>query len=456
MESFLSSLFYFIILISILVVIHEFGHFISARLTGMRVDIFSVGMGFRVLGWSKKDGFKFGKLPKDWDSEGSTDYRLSLFPVGGYVKIAGMIDESFDTNFINKEPQPYEFRSKKTWQKAITISAGVILNAALAVAIFGGLKFFNGESLRGTTTIGYVDSASVAANAGLMAGDKVLEVDGKKVDTFEDLLEALAINKLGSNKTVIVERNGEKINLAFDGSKTLDALSKETGLGIYSDNMKIFIRDVVAGAPAEAAGILANDTVLAANGIPLLSHMQFRNIIKTNAGIPITVLLKRGADTMSLQVTPSAEGLIGIEQVESYVGQIQTRNFGLFASIGAGFADTWRALELSYLSIKHVVAGNIPVKQAIGGPIMIAKKASQSAEMGISSFLSFVGLISITLAIINILPFPALDGGHLIFIIIEGIIRREVPVKIKLAIQNVGFFILLALMGLVIVYDIIR
>ncbi len=157
---------YFAITIGVLVFVHEFGHFIAAKLCGMRAEVFAIGFGKRLFGWNKLTGFTFGDLPKDFDGQGHTDYRLSLLPLGGYVKISGMVDESFDTEFADKEPQPYEFRARPTWQKIIVITAGVLMNLLLALVVFGAINFFNGKAITKTTSIGYVIPNSAADSAG--------------------------------------------------------------------------------------------------------------------------------------------------------------------------------------------------------------------------------------------------------------------------------------------------
>ena len=180
---------YFAITIGILVFIHDFGHFAADKLSGMRVDVFALGFGRRLLGCNKKTGFSFGELPKDLDTEGNTDYRISMLPLGGYVKIAGMVDESFDTSFANKEPQPYEFRAKPMGKKIFVITAGVRMNLLLAWFIFWGGNFFQGKPVTNTTTMGFVNPNSSADSLGLETGDKILLINGNEVSNGEEVRE---------------------------------------------------------------------------------------------------------------------------------------------------------------------------------------------------------------------------------------------------------------------------
>ncbi|MGE5804396.1 MAG: M50 family metallopeptidase, partial [Ignavibacteria bacterium] len=190
---------YFAITIGILVFVHEFGHFAAAKLSGMRADVFAIGFGKRLFGWNKITGFTFGELPKDFNGEGNTDYRLSLLPLGGYVKIAGMVDESFDTEFANKEPEPWEFRSKPVHKKIFVITAGVLMNLLLALIIFWGANFFQGKQVIETTAIGYVEPNSTADSLGFKTGDKILSVNNKKVDNWNEFESEFLINSMGKD-----------------------------------------------------------------------------------------------------------------------------------------------------------------------------------------------------------------------------------------------------------------
>ncbi|MGE3801572.1 MAG: site-2 protease family protein, partial [Candidatus Kapaibacterium sp.] len=212
----------FIILIGVLVFIHELGHFLAARWTGMRAEVFAVGMGPRLFGWNRLNGFTFGKLSEEIELGENTDYRISAFPIGGYVKILGMIDESMDTEFATSEPEPWEFRSKNTFQKAFVLSAGVIMNILLAIAIFGGLKFFHGDEVWNTTTIGplsHEGATEIAYEAGLRQGDEVISINGVKVENYQEIREQIYIAQAGEDLTFQVEREGMPMSISIPRSK---------------------------------------------------------------------------------------------------------------------------------------------------------------------------------------------------------------------------------------------
>ena len=453
---FLADIFYFVVVIAILVVIHELGHFLAAKMSGMRADIFSVGMGNRLFGYNKVNGFTWGKLPEDYEHKGQTDYRLSAFPIGGYVKIAGMVDESMDTDYKNSKPQPWEFRSKNTFQKAFVLSAGVLMNFFLAVAIFAGIVFFRGESSFKTTEVGYVSEGSVAEMIGLAPGDDILSVNGHEVTSWNEIIESLTTKDFGKNKTLKVERNGDIKTLKAGGDDLIKNLADQGKVGIDPKNLKTVILSVESVMPAGESGLQAYDTVLALNGQAVNSMREFINIVQSNPEKQINIKYKRDSFTGNSSVTPTSNGKVGVGISHVYSGEMTTVNYGFLTSVSMGFNQTISSIDLFFSSIGQIFKGNLSFKQSVGGPIMIAQKATEHAEQGLISFLSFMALLSISLAIINILPFPALDGGHLVFVVIEGIIRREIPVKIKMGFQQGGIIILLLFMLFVIYIDIMR
>ncbi len=465
--AFLSTLFYFVIVLGVLVVVHEFGHFIAARLSGMRADVFSVGMGQRLFGWNKISGFSFGNIkiktdteyvddPDAIDLDGHTDYRLALFPIGGYVKIAGMVDESFDTNYEGMEPKEYEFRSKNIFQKSIVISAGVIMNFLLSVLLVGGIAFFNGEAEYKTNRIGHVAEQSIAEKAGLHTSDQILEINSKPITTWQELVLGLTTDDLGKEKNIKLVRDGQTISITADGAAILQEMASEKKLGIAPYGMRVVLGEPSSDGAAQKAGFKSNDTVMTLAGNEIFNTNQFLDELQKYKSTPVDIAVKRSDMIETINVTPNENGKIGISIGIAYTGKFSIRNYGLFESVEYGYTKTIDYIDLFFSSIGQIFEGNISLKQSVGGPIMIAKQAGKQAEQGIASFLLFMAMLSTTLAVINILPFPALDGGHLVFIIIEAIIRREVPIKVKMAIQQTGMIALLLFMAVIIYYDVVR
>ncbi|HOK14225.1 MAG TPA: RIP metalloprotease RseP [Candidatus Kapabacteria bacterium] len=452
----LSDIFYFIIVIGILVLIHELGHFIAARLTGMRAEVFSIGMGWRLFGYNKINGFTFGKLLDDIDLQGHTDYRVAAFPIGGYVKIAGMVDESMDADFSSKPPEKYEFRAKNPLQKAFVLSAGVLFNVILAITIFAGIIFFNGEQTMDTTTVGYVKRESVGDLLGLEQGDRIISINNVPVNNWNDVIKILTTEKFGKNRVVEVLRDNEKVTIQADGSQFIRLLSEQKTLGIEPENTRTIVLAAIFDKPAQKAGLKKDDTIYSINSEPIGSVSQFVDILKANPNKNLFVQWKRGNEILGDSIKPDEKGTIGVQIAQIYLGKTSIKEYGFIESLAFGWNQTVSSVNLLFSSIGQIIKGNMSFRESIGGPIMIAKQAGQQAERGIISFLSFVALLSVSLAVLNILPFPALDGGHLIFVIVEAIMRREVPVKVKMAIQQGGLIILLLFMAFVVYNDLMR
>ncbi len=446
----LSTIFYFVITIGILVFIHEFGHFAAARLFGIRADVFALGMGYRLFGYNRVNGFSVGKLDSGVDLNGHTDYRVSAFPIGGYVKIAGMIDESMDTDFLAHDPQPWEFRAKAMWKKAIVLSAGVIMNIVLAIAIFWGLIYSKGKIVHPVTEIGYVAPKSVAQEVGLEQGDKVLSVNGTPVRYWEDIEGLMYAENIGNDIKIDIERNGMNRVISLKASSIAE---NPDNLGLLPAGAVPIVGAVEKGQPAEGIGLQPRDTILSVNGTTV-TYASLPMIVRENASKQIVLRWKRGEKLMESEVTPTAAGKIGISLYPAYQGPVDHMHYTLFEAFPASVVDVARTSVFLVKSLWQIAAGKVSFSKSVGGPVKIAQMANQAAEEGESSFLTFIALLSLSLAFINILPFPALDGGHLLFVTYEGIFRREIPTKVKIALQQAGFFLLLAFMAVVLYNDI--
>lgn len=444
---------YFVITIAILVFIHEFGHFAAAKLCKMRADVFAIGFGKRLFGWNKINGFTFGDLEKDFDTQGNTDYRLCLIPLGGYVKIAGMVDESFDTEFANEEPKPYEFRSKPTYQKLFVITAGVMMNLTLTIAIFWGINFFRGDQVMKTTTIGKLAHDGKAAVIGFQSEDKILSINGEIVDNWDEVLNNVFVENINKDKVVTVERNNQQVEITIPAEKIKSATEEVPFL--QPANTKPAIIDVMKNSPAEDAGIKPYDLFLSLNNVPLNSRDKAIEIISSNPDVEMPLVILRDVDTVFTKIKPAMDGKIGVSIGDSYTGPVEFKSYGFFESATLSFGQVYSYTTLTVSMLGNVIKGDIEFKNAFGGPVKIAKYAAQSADNGIISFLFFLAMLSLSLAIINILPFPVLDGGHFVIILIEGLLKKELPVKIKIGIQNAGFVLLLLLMAFIIYNDII-
>ncbi len=452
-ESFFGSLLYFIITIFVIVTAHEFGHFISGRIFGMRVPVFSIGYGRRLIGFNKINGITIGPLNAETESKltDNTDYRISLVPAGGYARIEGMIDET-QKEELPEEVKPWEFRAKPWWQKSIVISAGVIMNVLLAWGIYSGRNLVYGAEGWATTTVGYVAPGSISAAKGIQPGDKILSVDQKHVATWQDIEQELG-RHLGQAFSIQMEHDGKPYSVVVSSAAAGDVKNAEQMFGLEPVGLAPVMDSVIAGDPAAIAGMMKDDSVIAVNGTKVALPDTFIAEVSSHAMKPIAIEVSRhGVDT-TLTITPNAAGKIGV-LVRDFNGPTVTIHYGLIEAAGLGWTNLWTVLRLNVYGIAQVIAGKMPASQAFAGPVKIAAYASKFAAGGIDSFLFFMGLLSISLALINILPIPALDGGHLLIILIEAAIGHELSQKFKVNFQRVGIALILFLLIFMTINDI--
>jgi regulator of sigma E protease len=435
---FLDSVFYFVVTLGVLIFVHELGHFLAAKFCGMRVDRFSIGFPPRA----------FGKVI------GETDYCVSWIPIGGYVKIAGMVDETMDIDFLEKPPEPWEFRAHPLWQRMIVISAGVIMNLVLALGIFWAVLYSTGKDLWKTTTIGYVVEGSPAAEAGLREGDEIVSVNTKQVTTWRSLLDETYLQSMNRDVVLSVLRNGQPVQVHM--ARNSIAGPGQSGLGVVPAHTDIVVSTVTPGKPADKLGLKPLDVLIAINGIPLRYDQRVRELVKQSAGKEITVDWRRGNEHLHGTTVPTDDGLIGISYGAQYTGPVIHTQYSILEALPAGSIYMVNVTGVFLQQMWLIITGKTALTQSVGGPIKIAQMAAQSSEMGFLTYLHFMALLSINLAFLNIFPFPALDGGHLMFLVYEGIFRREVPVKVKIGLQKFGIAVLLAFMAFVVLNDIIH
>jgi len=415
-----------VILLGILILVHELGHFILAKLVGIRVERFSLGFPPRLFG---------RKL-------GETDYCISLVPLGGYVKMSGMIDESMDKDSIKGEP--WEFMSKPIYQRFMVIVAGPAMNILLAILIFSAITYFSGlrESLG--VAVGKVSSATVAEVTGLQPGDNLLMINQQPVKTWNDV--AKLVKKPGMI-TVTFARNGKTLSSSF--------------ASVYLDSVKHSWPPIVGSLqrdfPGMKAGLKEGDRIVAIDGRPIRTWDDLTEIVHASPDKKLTVEWERNGELMKAEIVPKREkfqgqeiGLIGIGNA------VLEKPVGLFQSVAHGASYTWWIVGQIGYSVKMIINGEQPFKEAFAGPIMIAKLAKDSAAEGESNFIAFMAFLSLNLGLLNLLPVPVLDGGHLVFLAIEAIIRRPISPKVKLVIQQIGMALIIALMLFVIINDIKR
>lgn len=413
--------------LSLLVVIHEFGHFMFARMFGIRVEKFYL---FFNLWFSI---FKFRK--------GDTEYGMGWIPFGGYVKISGMIDESMDKEQMKQPPKPYEFRSKPAWQRLLVMVGGVLMNVILAIVIYIGVSMYWGDSYISAKDVkaGFAFS-DTAREIGFRNGDRVVSIGGQEVDDFAKILPSIVLDDASY---VDVERDGELVRLPIDDEYIPRLLNDKRFIEL---RFPLVVNAVIPDLPAALAGVQAGDSLIALNGQPVKYFDEFRQIVAANKGNALAMSLIRGSDTVVSNVTVDENGLIGIESSADYSKYypIRTKDYGLAEAIPVGFTRTFDGLNNYIKQVKLIFSPETEAYKSVGGFITIGKFFPSQWDW--LSFWQITAFLSIILAIMNILPIPALDGGHVLFLLYEMVARRAPSEKFMEYAQMSGMMILLALL----------
>jgi len=420
--------------LAILVVIHEFGHFIAARAFGIRVEkfyLFFDAWGFKLFKFKYKD----------------TEYGIGWLPFGGYVKISGMIDESMDKEAMKKPPQPWEFRSKPAWQRLIVMLAGVVMNLILGVLIFAFWLFTYEGSYLSNTQVNQdgIYAYETGRNLGFMDGDKIISIDGKEIERFKDVTNPSVL--FGAE--FVVERDGKSVEIIIPDT-LFKKLSKERRFIDNSNFGPITIDSVLPNTIASEANLRKSDRIISINGEPANSYGFFREQMVKNKSNEINLQLIRGNDTLSKNIKTDSTALLGILIGLPYSPEEYT--FG--KAMKYGYQDAIMMLMVNAKGMGRVVSGKEKATESLSGPIGIANIYGGKWEW--SRFWYITGLLSLILAFMNILPIPALDGGHVIFLLVEIVTRRKPSDKFLEYAQVVGMVILLALMVFVIGLDLLK
>lgn len=431
-----------ILSLSILVVLHEFGHFLPARLFNTKVEKFYLFFD----PWFSL--FKFKK--------GDTEYGIGWLPLGGYVKIAGMIDESFDKEQMNQEPKEWEFRSKPAWQRLIIMLGGIIVNVILGFIIFGMVKFVWGDSyLASQDAIYGIHADSLGLEIGLEHGDKIKSIGGDPFDNFNDafLMQAIVID--GATE-MVVEREGQEKSIDIDPkfSKILSAYENKDE-SLFGPRMPFVIGRVVEGFPAEKAGLMANDSITGLDSISLSYYDEFKALIAGKDSTEILVSYIRDGVPGSTTLITTSAGNIGVQSYgyDRYF-DLSTKKYSLGEAIPAGINAGVNFLGSQLKAYKRIANNDIKLKDSVGGFYSITKMFGSKWIW--LKFWTLTASLSLILAIMNLLPIPALDGGHVMFLIYEIITGRP-PSDKFMEIANVfGLIVVLALMILVNGLDFMR
>lgn len=403
-----------LVALGILVTVHEMGHFIAARIFNVEVEKFSIGFGPKLLAFTK----------------GKTEYRLSLIPLGGYLKMKG---ENPDEEVEDTENS---FKTKMWWQRAIIAFAGPFANFILALLIFI-LSFAVGKHFEDQFPIIGEVSANYAEF--VQENDMIIQVNDKDVKGWTQIIQYTKDNK---ENTFLVERNDEQILI------TNNQVEPKTWVTEILPFVPAVIGEVAPGMAAYKAGLMDNDKILSVDGKKVNNWFEMRNAIVSNENESITLKIKRGEDIFEKSIIPE-ENLLNnnrIIGVTQYMPVKYIEKYSLFESAKYGTIGTINFVYLNYVMLFKLITNPSAIKDNLGGPVMIYAMSSQTVDKGLDNILTFIAAISIILMIMNLLPIPILDGGHIFFCFIEGIRKKPLNLKIQIALQNIGLFILVFLM----------
>jgi len=425
--------------LSILVILHEFGHFIAARAFGIKVEKFYLFFD----AWNVSL-FKFNYK--------GVEYGMGWLPLGGYVKIAGMIDESMDTEQMAGPPQPWEFRSKPAWQRLIVMLGGIFVNIILGILIFWVLTIKYGETYIPNESLKYgIVPGSIGENIGLRPGDQVTAVNGQKVERFEDLISSKV---LMGNSVLTVKRNNQQLDVPVPAN----ILNDVSDLGIEQfinriPRTKFAIESVKPKSNAAAAGLQRGDSIVGVNEQKVAFFDEFHKVLLNSKSKAIELDIKHNNEIRKIPAKVDSLGQLGF--VPKFdLPEEKTLRFGFFGSLPVGASKAWGTFSDNAKGLGKVFTGDVKPQKALSSPIGIAKLFGSHIDW--LRFWSLVGLLSMALALMNLLPIPALDGGHALFLIIEMIKGKPLSDKFLEKAQIVGFVVLVTLMVFVFGSDIFK
>ena len=426
MEAILIKALQFFASLSLLVMIHEFGHYITARIFKIRVEKFYIFFNPWFSLYKRKIG--------------ETEYGIGWLPLGGYVSLAGMIDESMDLEQMKQEPQPWEFRTKPAWQRLIVMLAGITMNVLLAMGIYSAMLYTWGENYYHNDDMVYGYSFNEAGESlGFVDGDKIISIDGESIGNVREIDKKLII--ADDNRSVVVERGGEQVTLTLPLEELVAMRENGSIIGFYQPIIPFIIEEVVMDS-AKDSGLLANDEIIAINDTHVDDFFAGKELLAKAAGRNAEIDIVRNAtDTLRLTAPINAEGQIGVN-----VKMIAPRSveYGLFESIPAGIRRTGSEIASYWDQLKMIVNPKTKSYKEVGGFIAIGNIFP--SEWNWQSFWSLTALLSVILAIMNILPIPGLDGGHALFTLWEIITRRKPSDKFLEVMQYIGLGLLLLLL----------
>lgn len=423
----------FICSFTLLVLVHEMGHLLFGKLFGVRVEEFRIFFGKPWIKWR-------------W---GETTYGIGYLPFGGFAKLSGMVDESMDSQQLQSEPQPWEFRSKPAWQRLIIILGGIMMNILLAFGIYVGTSLAWGDTYISNSEMphGYVYS-TYAKQLGFCDGDKIVSIGGNTIEDYSKIMTSLLIE---DDKTTVVERDGHKLSIEIPVQSVME-LSEQTDF--LTPRLPFVIESTVEGMGAAEAGLLKGDKVVGLNDQKVMFYDQITPLLSQHAGDTVELTLLNGERLRTEQVAISPEGQIGVALASADYIPIRTRSYNLWQAIPRGAERVVEEMGDYWKQLKMIVKPETEMYKALGGPISIGGIFPN--EWNWQYFWRITALLSVILAIMNVLPIPALDGGHALFILIEMVTGRRPSDKVMMVAQMIGMALLFLLMFYATFNDIVR
>ena len=432
-----------ILALSILILVHEFGHFFFAKIFGIRVDkfyLFFDAGDFKLL--STKSGWFARLFPKakEWE----TEYGIGWLPLGGYCKIAGMIDESMDTEHLKTEPQSWEFRSKPAWQRLFVMAGGVLFNFILAILIYSGILSIWGESyISNEDNCIYVNE--LAYDMGFRNGDRILSFDEYVPENFGMLQANLA--RENASKAVVL-RDGDTINIYIDHNRMGDVLNTP---GMFDLARPFIVDQVPESSPNHKAGLMEDDRIIGIDSTCIRFVQDAEPVLSARAGETVRTAILRGDDTLAISLQVDTLGKFGIY---TKIQGIKTKEYNLISAIPAGFSKTFSTIGGYLKDLKLIFTPSTEAYKSVGSFIAMGQIFPSAWDW--YSFLNILALLSIMLGVMNLIPIPALDGGHIVFTLYEIITGRKPSDKFLYVMQVIGMILIFGLMFLAFGNDIAR
>jgi len=423
----------FLLSFSLLVLVHESGHFIFARIFGVRVERFRIFFGRPLIKWK-------------W---GETEFGIGWLPFGGYAKLSGMIDESLDSGSLRSEPQKWEFRSRPVWQRLLMMLGGVIMNVIFAFIIYVGISYTWGDSYISNSDMkyGYVFN-DVGHSLGFRDGDKIISIGSRPVEDFSKIMTSILIE---SDNTTVVERDGVLDTIAIPTQSVMKFIEQPD---FIEPRYPFVVESVIGGMGAASAGLQKGDRLTSADGVPTLYFDQYRKVFSSHAGDTVRLGFDRGGRELFADVFVSPAGMIGVNINKADFISIRTRHYTLLQSVPQGFVRVGTEMSDYWKQLKLIVKPKTEMYKALGGPLSIGNIFPPVWSW--EHFWRITALLSVIFAVMNVLPIPALDGGHVLFLLVEMITRRKPSDNFLMYAQLIGMTILIALMILVTKNDISR